>query len=164
MDKAALLDLFEYTGFVWDQIREVVPEDATLVAVAPASGWPALRNCLGHIIRAYDRWVPAIVDLQMGRMAEIADGDFRTWAQLEAERARTRGALRAGIERWTEGELQHLQDVEVYASPVRYSPAELILHLLLHERGHHGDVTTLFWQLGIEAETAFEYRFHLRRD
>jgi hypothetical protein len=36
--------------------------------------------------------------------------------------------------------------------------------LLLHERGHHGDVTTLFWQLGVDAETQLEYRFHLGRD
>jgi uncharacterized damage-inducible protein DinB len=164
MDKAALLDLFEYTGWVWAQIRTTAPADETLVAVAPGSGWPALRNCLGHIIVAYDRWVPAIVDLRTGALPDLADGDFNTGTQVQAQRSRTREELRAGIERWTESELQQLHDVEVYGSPVRYSRAELILHLLLHERGHHGDVTTLFWQLGIEAETAFEYRFHLRRE
>jgi hypothetical protein len=46
MDKAALLDLFEYPGWVWAQIRTTAPADETLVAVAPGSGWPALRNCL----------------------------------------------------------------------------------------------------------------------
>ena len=39
----------------------------------------------------------------------------------------------------------------------------MITHLLLHERGHHGDVTTLFWQLGFDTETVLEYRFHLGR-
>ena len=29
--------------------------------------------------------------------------------------------------------------------------------------GHHGDVTTLFWQLGFDPETVLEYRFHLGR-
>ncbi|MEX0781378.1 MAG: DinB family protein [Dehalococcoidia bacterium] len=164
MDKASLLDLFDYTGWVWDQIQAAVPDDQTLVVVAPGSGWPALRNCLGHMILAYDRWVPAIVTLKTGLMAQVADGDFRAWPQLDAERARTREALRAAIDRWTEAELQQVHEVNVDGSPVKYSRAELILHLLLHERGHHGDVTTLFWQLGIEAETAFEYRFHLSRD
>jgi uncharacterized damage-inducible protein DinB len=28
------------------------------------------------------------------------------------------------------------------------TPAEIVLHLLLHERGHHGDVSTLFHALG----------------
>jgi uncharacterized damage-inducible protein DinB len=164
MDKAALLDLFEYTGWVWAQIRTTAPADETLVAVAPGSGWPALRNCLGHIIVAYDRWVPAIVDLRAGALPDLADRDFNTWRQVQAQCSRIRQALRDGIERYSEDELHRLHDVNVDGSPVRYSRAELILHLLLHERGHHGDVTTLFWQLGIEAETAFEYRFHLRRE
>jgi uncharacterized damage-inducible protein DinB len=43
------------------------------------------------------------------------------------------------------------------------SRGELVLHLLLHERGHHGDVTTLFWQLGIEPDIGLDYRFHLGR-
>jgi uncharacterized damage-inducible protein DinB len=162
MDKGSLLDLFEYTGFVWEQFREAVPEDETLVAVAPGSGWPALRNCLAHIVLAYDRWVPAIVELEAKRLPTIADDDFNTWRQIDAQRARTREALRAGIDRWTEAELQEMHDVDVDGELVRYSRAELILHLLLHERGHHGDVTTLFWQLGIDADIAIEYRFHLR--
>jgi uncharacterized damage-inducible protein DinB len=161
MDKASLLDLFDYTAFVWAQIQEAAPGDETLVRVAPGSGWPALRDCLGHIILAYDRWVPAIVELRVGPLPPIGPGDFLTWRQVEAERARTRAALRDAIERWDEDELQHLHDVDVDGERIRYSRAELILHLLLHERGHHGDVTTLFWQLGIEAEMALEYRFHL---
>ena len=164
MDKVALLDLFDYTGWVWEQIRKTVPDDDTLVAVAPGSGWPTLRNCLAHMILAYDRWVPAIVELKVGPLPDAADDDFTTWRQIEAQRARTREALRAGVDGFTEDELQQMQDVNAGGSLVRYSRSELILHLLLHERGHHGDVTTLFWQLGIEADTAFEYRFHLRRD
>ena len=164
MDKGSLLDLFDYTGFVWDQFRDAVPEQETLVAVAPESGWPTLRNCLAHIILAYDRWVPAIVELQAKELPEPADGDFLTWPQIDAQRARTREALRSAIERWTERELQDIHDVGVGGELVPYSRAELILHLLLHERGHHGDVTTLFSQLGIGADLAIEYRFHLRRD
>jgi uncharacterized damage-inducible protein DinB len=53
--------------------------------------------------------------------------------------------------------------VDVDGDPIQYSRGELITHLLLHERGHHGDVTTLFWQLGLEPETLLEYRFHLGR-
>ena len=50
MDKAALQDLFSYTGWAWDQIKAAVPDDKMLRAVAPGSGWPALRNCLAHIV------------------------------------------------------------------------------------------------------------------
>ena len=33
----------------------------------------------------------------------------------------------------------------------------ILANLLLHKRGHHGDFTTLFWQLGIE-QPALDYR------
>jgi len=45
MDKVALQDLVAYTGWAWDQIKAAVPDDKTLRATAPGSGWPALRNC-----------------------------------------------------------------------------------------------------------------------
>jgi uncharacterized damage-inducible protein DinB len=70
--------------------------------------------------------------------------------------------LRGQIAGWSDEELSETHDVNIYGEPIRYSRSELIVHLLLHERGHHGDVTTLFWQLGIDAPQ-LEYRFHLRR-
>jgi uncharacterized damage-inducible protein DinB len=163
VQKADLLDLFEYTGFAWDQFREAVPDDAQLARVAPGSGWPALRNCLGHMVLAYERWVPAIIELKTGPLPELADGDFVTWAQIQAHRERVRSRLRNALESWSDRELAVVHEVNVDGDAVRYSRAELVLHLLLHERGHHGDVTTLFWQLGIGADTSLEYRFHLRR-
>jgi len=163
MNRAALRDLFDYTGWAWEQVREAVPRDEMLVAAAPGSGWPNLRNCLAHIILAYDRWVPAIVDLAAEPLPEPAGRDFRIWGQIDAQRARTRAGLEAALDRWSDDELQQLHEVDIDGAPVQYSRAELILHLLLHERGHHGDVTTLFWQLGLGEETMLEYRFHLGR-
>lgn len=164
MDKAALHDLFDYTSFAWEQLKAAVPDDDVLVAEAPGSGWPSLRNCFAHIILAYDRWVPAIAERKSRPMPNLASDDFLTWAQVDAHRRRTRDALRSALERWDDGGLAEQHDVDVDGESIRYSRGELITHLLLHERGHHGDVTTLFWQLGIEAETLLEYRFHLVRD
>ena len=163
MDKAALQDLFAYTGWAWNQIRAKIPDDETLRAVAPGSGWPALRNCLAHIVLAYDRWVPAIVELKSRPMPDLAPDDFQTWPQIEAQRRRTRAALQTHLEACGDAELREQHVVDVDGDPIRYSRGELITHLLLHERGHHGDVTTLFSQLGFEPETLLEYRFHLGR-
>lgn len=164
MNKADLLDLYDFTGYAWERIRAVVPEDADLVRVAPGSGWPALRNCLGHVVLAYERWLPAITELRTGELPALGDDDFRGWAPLDRHRERVRSTLRAAIVDTPEAELTGLRDVNVDGRIVRYSRAELILHLLLHERGHHGDVTTLLWQLGRGDETVLEYRFHLGRD
>jgi len=163
MDKAALQDFFAYTGWAWDEIKSAIPDDETLRAVAPGSGWPTLRNCLSHIVLAYDRWVPAIVTLKSQPMPALAPDDFMTWSQIDAHRRRTRDALRSHLDAWTDAELSEPRVVEVDGDPIRYSRGELIVHLLLHERGHHGDITTLFWQLGRDSETLLEYRFHLRR-
>src|SRR5438094_8152229 len=95
MDKAALQDLFAYTGWAWDQIKAAIPDDEALSAVAPGSGWPPLRNCLAHIVLAYDRWLPAIVDLESRPLPELAPDEFLTWSQIDAQRRRTRGALRS---------------------------------------------------------------------
>jgi uncharacterized damage-inducible protein DinB len=164
MDKAALQDLFDYTGFAWEQLKSAVPDDDVLVAEAPGSGWPSLRNCFGHMILAYGRWVPAIVELKSRPMPNMAPDDFLTWAQMDAHRRSTRDSLLAALERWDDAALAEQHDVNVDGEFIRYSRGELITHLLLHERGHHGDVTTLFWQLGVDAETQLEYRFHLGRD
>lgn len=163
MDRAALLDLFAYTGWAWDQIKAAIPDDKTLSVAAPGSGWPALRNCLGHIVLAYDRWIPAIVDLGSRPMAELGPDDFLTWTQIESHRRRTRDALQSPLDKWSDSALREPHEMDIDGELIRYSRAELIAHLLLHERGHHGDVTTLFWQLGLDSETPLEYRFHLGR-
>jgi len=163
MDKAALQDLFSYTGWAWDQIKAAVPDDKMLRAVAPGSGWPALRNCLAHIVLAYDRWVPAIADLESQALPDLAADDFLSWPQIDAHRRRTRHPLRSNLEAWTDADLRERHAIDVDGERLQYSRGELITHLLLHERGHHGDVTTLFWQLGFDTETVLEYRFHLGR-
>jgi uncharacterized damage-inducible protein DinB len=163
MDKAAVQDLFAYTGWAWDKIKAAIPDDESLRAIAPGSGWPALRNCLAHIVLAYDRWVPAIVDFESRPLPDLAPDDFLTWSQVDKHRRRTRDALRSHLEGWTDADLHELHMVNVDGDPIRYSRGELMIHLLLHERGHHGDVTTLFWQLGLDSETLLEYRFHLGR-
>lgn len=163
MNKADLLDLFEYTEFAWRQLVTVTADDEVLLRPAPNSGWPTLRNCLGHMVVAYGRWSPAIIDRKTGELPPIREGDFLTWKSLDEAHSAARRQLRERVERWSEPELRDLADVEVYGETIRYSRSELIVHMLLHERGHHGDVTTLFWQLGIDAQTTLEYRFHLRR-
>jgi uncharacterized damage-inducible protein DinB len=163
MDKVALRDLFAYTGWAWDQIRAAIPDDETLRAVAHGSGWPTLRNCLAHIVLAYDRWVPAIVDLENRPLPDLAPDDFLTWPQIDAHRRRTRDPLQSHLEGSTDADLRKRHVVDIDGEPIKYSGGELITHLLLHERGHHGDVTTLFSQLGFASETLLEYRFHLGR-
>lgn len=97
-------------------------------------------------------------------MVEPTIDDFSSWGQIEAFRSRVRAELDSRLAAWSDHELATVHDTNIDGETIRYSRGKLITHLLLHERGHHGDVTTLFYQLGIEAETTFEYRFYLERE
>jgi uncharacterized damage-inducible protein DinB len=120
-----------------------------------------LRDCLSHIALAYDRWLPAISELKARDLTGISDDEFATVEDVDARRRAHRDNLVQMLAAWSDDELAARREVDVDGDIMSYSRGELVAHLLLHERGHHGDVTTLFWQLGLSTETALEYRFAL---
>ncbi|HVE76822.1 MAG TPA: DinB family protein [Actinomycetota bacterium] len=162
MRKPELEQLFAYTDYVWNEFRRVLP-DSKLLIIAQHSGWPTVRSCLVHMVMAYERWLPAIVELQSRPLPAVGPDDLVTWEQIDAARSRVRATLGDALRGWGDEELALLHDMQIDGEVLRYSRGELIAHLLLHERGHHGDITTLMWQLGIEEELPIEYRFFLGR-
>jgi uncharacterized damage-inducible protein DinB len=50
--------------------------------------------------------------------------------------------------------------MRVDGAPMLYSPADIFVHLMLHERQHHGYLNTLLHQLGAEIPIV-ECRFSL---
>ena len=164
MDRAAIEDLFAYTDFAWREITNTIADagDDVLARPAPGSGWPALRNCLGHMILAYERWVAGLPERKSLPMTGFDPEAIQTLAQLEEHRSKARRQFRSFLDSLSDEELHLMQDFDIDGDTIRYSYAELLTHLLLHERGHQGDVTTLFYQLGVEIPM-LEYRFHLGR-
>jgi uncharacterized damage-inducible protein DinB len=148
MDRDTLRELFDYTTFTWASygrsVRSLAPGDLT--RPVDGSGWPALRNALFHIASAWDGWMCE----QSGvALEEIEAADVADWAALEAVRQKNRGMLQAIIDR-PEGELDELILSIAPDGPPEMTRGEIIAHILLHERGHHGDVSTLLSALGAE--------------
>jgi uncharacterized damage-inducible protein DinB len=164
MDRSAIQDLFDFTGWSWDRISEAIAEAGgdVLTRPAPGSGWPALRDCLGHIVIAYQRWCSGLPERRTQAMDRFDAGAIATWEELEAYRTAARAELQSFLGSLSDEELVKVQEFDIDGNMIRYSYAELLTHLLLHERGHHGDVNTLFYQLGLETPM-LEYRFHLGR-
>jgi len=133
-----------------------------LTRPAPGSGWPALRDCLGHIVLAYQRWCSGLPERKTLEMDRFDPGAIATWDELAGYRSSARAELQSFLDSLSDEELVKVQDFDIDGDTIRYSYAELLTHLLLHERGHHGDVNTLFYQLGLETPM-LEYRFHLGR-
>jgi uncharacterized damage-inducible protein DinB len=146
VNRDALRELFDYTTFTWasygKSVRSLAPRDLT--RPVEASGWPALRNALFHLASAWDGW---ICEQSGGAPEEIEAADIADWAQLDAVRQKNRTMLQAIIERSTDADLDE-RILGFFDGAPELSRAEVIAHILLHERGHHGDVSTLLSALG----------------
>ncbi|MEO6398742.1 MAG: DinB family protein [Tepidiformaceae bacterium] len=162
MDRASIEQLYDHLDFAWRQIVDVIggAEEDLFTRPAPGSGWPTLRDCLGHIIFGYDRWLSIMANREPTGIAESAI----SLAAIDSARLACRTEVKALLERLGDSGLQEMRAFSIDDEAMPYTFGELLAHLALHERGHHGDVTTLFYQLGISEEMALEYRFHLARN
>ena len=159
-DRDGIEDLFAYTGWAWEEISKVVEQaddpDEFINRLAPGSGWPNIGACLAHMNLAYERWLSEpTVALRVPGPDELT-----TWARIAAHRSEVRAAFRTRFDSFPGDALTTVRDFDIDGEMLPYSPGELLTHLLLHERGHHGDFMTLLYQLGVE-QIGLEYRFHL---
>ena len=157
MDRAAIEELFTFTNYSWREYEGVIRPlgDDLLTAPAPGSGWPALRDALAHMIWAYIRWLAS----PAGTTDELVER-IETWDELEAYRHRVLGHARNYLDSLGDGELLTPREMNVDGTTMRYSPADIFVHSMLHERQHHGDLNTLLYQLQIDIPIV-EYRFSL---
>jgi len=159
MDRAGIEELFAYTDFSWREHARAISAlgPKALSRSAPGSGWPALRNALGHVALAYDDW---IAELTSSKMIGLDVESIDVWDDLEIYRRTVREKFRKLLESVNDDELTRIRTMDVDGEPESYSFADILANLLLHERGHHGDINTLFYQLGAEAPLV-DYRFFL---
>jgi uncharacterized damage-inducible protein DinB len=158
MDRAAIEDLFAFTEYSWRVYADAVRPlgDETLVKPAPGSGWPALRDAFVHINWAYVRWLA-----DPNGTSSTGQERIGSWHELEDYRRRVRVRFREFLDSLGDSKLTAPRDMNIDGRVMRYSPAEIFVHVLLHEREHHGDLNTLLYQLGVEP-VMVEYRFSLR--
>lgn len=137
MNRAAIEELFAFSDFAWRQHEETIRalgEDA-LAKPAPRSGWPALRDALAHVNFGYDRWLSILA----GRPLTGFDVEsVRSWDDLETYRRRERVRFRESLDSLSDGELTTPRPMSIDGETLRYSPADIFVHILLHERGHDG--------------------------
>jgi len=171
MDRAALDELFDYTGWAWERIERVIdalpPEQ--FGAPVPGSGWPSLSACVEHFTAAYDGWLNGDWALNLGNSHYPRDGEdfpntpeLKVWEAMKEYRAVCRAQCREVLGR--EDAWLFTKTDNDYGDGVieRWAPGDTIANLLLHERGHHGDLNTLFHQVGVRSYI-IDYRYFLTR-
>jgi uncharacterized damage-inducible protein DinB len=97
---------------------------------------------------AWDEWLRDRLDL--ADPLNATPESVASWDDLQPHRQRTRGWLRRVIDETPDDRLHERAEPMLEGTPaeMRVTRAELLSHILLHERGHHGDVTTLLSRLG----------------
>ena len=157
MDRAAIEELLTFEDHGWRVYEGVIRPlgDDVLTRPAPGSGWPALRDALAHIVWAYVRWLADPAGTTDRPVEHVT-----SWDELDAYRRRVLGHARDYFDSIEDDELSAPREMLVDGEILRYAPADIFVHAILHERQHHGDLNTLLYQLGIGVPIV-EYRFSL---
>ena len=149
MDRASLRELFDYTTFTWasyaNAVRALPP--GALTRPIDGSGWGELRTPLFHVASAWDEWLRERTGVA-DALSETPE-PMTSWGEIDAVRQRNRAWLRRILDE-TPDETFDAEETVWQGTPaeMRASVAQVVAHILLHERGHHGDISTLIAQLG----------------
>jgi uncharacterized damage-inducible protein DinB len=157
MDRNAIEELLIFTDYSWREYEQLIRPlgDGMLTEPAPGSGWPGLQDALSHINWAYIRWLA-----DPAKTTNEPEATAMSWDELDAYRRRVRNHAREYLASLSDDALVTTREMNVDGQVMRYSPADIFVHTLLHERQHHGDVNTLLYQLGVEPPIV-EFRFSL---
>ncbi len=153
MKRDALEELFDYAGWAWERISRVIDglPAAQFAKPVPGSGWPSLSACFAHFAGAYDGWINGPWALALAERQHPGEEALQSWPVMKEFRRRGREAFRRAID---------VPDAVLYEKramdlggpePEQLSRADILANLVLHERGHHGDLNTLFHQLGVRS-------------
>ncbi len=162
MDREAINELFDYTGWAWERIARLIDEQPAELYAKPmdASGWPSIAACLSHAVSAYDGWLN-------GEWGQIRAGELSypaewpkpvdDWDAMKAYHQRVRETFRAVLD-VPDTVLFQEHTIDDGFGPESLTRADIIANLLIHERGHHGDLNTLFHLHGVRSYY-IDYRF-----
>jgi uncharacterized damage-inducible protein DinB len=155
MNREALSELYAYGDFVWaayDRSVRALPEGSMGRAVE-GSGWPALIDAFRHIVSGTDGWLHNALGL--GPVLVEKPEELGDWIAIDALRRRLHDEIAALLQQLSDDELFVVRH-RVFEESERatMSIADVLLHLMLHDRGHYGDISTLLYQLGAEAPPA----------
>jgi uncharacterized damage-inducible protein DinB len=148
MNRDALNELFDFTNFTWETyaraLKKLPPE--TLTRKIDGSGWGSVKKPLLHIAAAWDGW---LAEKAGDTFSEFPIDEIVTWDAIQELRTQTRGWIRRILDETSDAYFyEKLEPTHDGPGASLVSASTVMLHILLHERGHHGDITTTLSQAG----------------
>lgn len=152
MQRDAIQELFDYTGWAWERIERVIDSlpDGTFAHGLEGSGWPSLFDCVAHFTAAYDGWLNEEWGLALGEVRYPGDEAAANWATMKSYRTECREMFHKAL-MVDDSTLYAKRRFDFEEGSENLSRADILANLVLHERGHHGDLNTLFHQLGVKS-------------
>jgi uncharacterized damage-inducible protein DinB len=121
------------------------PKISTVTSKGPAGA--GLRQPLVHVACAWDGW---LAEHAGDTFTDFDIDTINTWDAIENIRATTRAWMRRILDDMPDTDLfEKTEPASAHPDANRVTAADAFLHIFLHERGHHGDISTLFSQLGV---------------
>ena len=162
MNRDAIEELADYTSFAWAMIGRSInalPAGSITKPLA-SSGWPSLRDAFLHTIGASDEWLHAT--LEYGGLINPAPASMTSWLDFDAYYRTTRATFTRILDATPDAQLYatFTRTYDEDDPPETLSLADIMTNLMLHERGHHGDINTLIYQLGGEPPSV-DYRVYV---
>ena len=148
---AALRELFDHNYWARDRQLEACSALSEEEFLRPVGGsFASLRDTLAHLL--YVEWV--WLERWQGRSPRsMPNGeDLRDPAAVAARWREVEQGMRAYVAGLTEEDLDRpLTYTNLSGEAWTYPPVQMLLHLLMHQNYHRGQVTMLLRQLGVHA-------------
>jgi uncharacterized damage-inducible protein DinB len=148
MNREALNELCDFTDFTWamyERAAKKLPPDG-LTTTLDGVEWTTVRQPLIHVASAWDGW---LANKAGDEFVEFDLDAIQTWAGIDEVRRKTRAWLRRVLDDMSDDDLfVKTEPTSDHPDANQVTAADVLLHILLHERGHHGDISTLLTQAG----------------
>jgi len=141
--------LFAYSEYMRERFSMALlelPLDLFLKPLGLDWMFGSLRDLAGHIVATEDQWVGSILQGRAGPGLEAAA--FPDAATLVRSWEEVRGRTREYLARADEREIARVV-VAPFAGSPRLTVRQVLLHLLVHETHHRGQLTAALRMLGV---------------
>jgi uncharacterized damage-inducible protein DinB len=144
-------DLVRYNHVVREAYFEAMAKLPWHEVVAPRGlSFDSMRDVFVHLTLVEDRWISYTIP---GRFNEWVDPDFNALTGLESLKVymqRVHGNTEKYLSNLSQGELKRQIVMPWSQKPIKLDIEVCLTHMVMENMIHYGELSTAFWQMGLE--------------
>jgi uncharacterized damage-inducible protein DinB len=120
----------------------------------------SMRNVFLHLTLVEDRWINFIIPDRFSQWADPDFGDFKDIDLLKEYMLQTKANTEKYIETLSNEELNRQIVVPWGDKPyIKISVEAVLCHMVMEDMIHYGELSAVFWQMGMEAPYRAFWRY-----